>query len=313
MTWFHNMLLYKLPLDTQMTTEKIQDALGKSPFVNCTGLDWFSEGWTPPTKFSDLVYSARNRQLVVLRREDKVLPNVVINEFVDAKADAVEEAEHRKVGRKERQALKEQVTDDLLPRAFTRPSALSAFMDFQRGWLVVDSSTASKAEGLISKLREALPPFPAPLPRTKLAPHSAMTDWLVSGAAPEGFELDAECTLKDSGENGATVRFSRMDLTADEVKQHMVTGKQVVSMGMIWKERIRFILTDTLKVRRLQFLDVLQDEVSQAGDDSESLFEATFILMSEELIELAEAIINVLGGLEPGQQGGNEGGESASV
>ncbi|VEB44691.1 recombination associated protein [Chromobacterium violaceum] len=46
---------------------------------------------------------------------------------------------------------------------------------------------------------------------------------------------------------------------------------------------------------------MLQDEASQAGDDRESLFEATFILMSEELGELVEALVEALGGLEDSQ------------
>jgi recombination associated protein RdgC len=64
---------------------------------------------------------------------------------------------------------------------------------------------------------------------------------------------------------------------------------------------VRFVLTDTLQLKRIQFLDVLQDEASQAGDDSASLFEATFTLMSEELGELVDALVEMLGGLEESQ------------
>ena len=222
--------------------------------------------------------------MVSLRREDKVLPASVIRDFVELKVAEIEDKELRKVGRKEKLALKEQITDDLLPRAFVRSSRMSAFLDTRRGWLMVDSAAASKAEALVSKLREALPPFPAALPRTKIAPHTAMTDWLAAGEAPAGFELDSDCELKDSGENGAVVRCARIDLTADEIRQHIATGKQVTRVGLIWQEKIRFQLTDMLQLKRLQFLDLLQDEASQAGDDRESLFEATFTLMSEEWV-----------------------------
>jgi recombination associated protein RdgC len=166
---------------------------------------------------------------------------------------------------------------------------------------MVDSGTASKAEALVSKLREALPHFPAALPRTKLAPHTAMTDWLAAGEAPGGFELDADCELKDGSENGAVVRCSRIDLTSDEIRQHIATGKQATKLGLIWNEKIRFQLTDALQLKRIQFLDVLQEEASQAGDDRESLFAATFLLMSEELGELVSALVEALGGLEDSQ------------
>lgn len=297
--WFRQLSFYRLNQDDAPNNEQLSAALEKRPFQHCMGLDWFSEGWVSAAGHLDApVFAVRGCQMVSLRREDKVLPSSVIRDFVDLKVAEIEDKELRKVGRKEKLALKEQITDDLLPRAFVRSSRMSAYLDTRRGWLMVDSAAASKAEALVSKLREALPPFPAALPRTKIAPHTAMTDWLAAGEAPAGFELDSDCELKDSSENGAVVRCARIDLTADEIRQHIATGKQVTRVGLIWQEKIRFQLTDMLQLKRLQFLDLLQDEASQAGDDRESLFEATFTLMSEELGELVDALVAALGGLE---------------
>ncbi|MFK7090523.1 Recombination-associated protein RdgC [Chromobacterium violaceum] len=298
MVWFNNASIYRLG---ELPTEaKLAEVLAKRPFQPCAGLDWFSEGWVAPAAHQDsVVYTSRGRLLVRLKRDDKVLPGSVIRDTVDAKVKEIEDKEMRKVGRKEKLALKEQITDDLLPRAFTKSGCVSAFMT--GSWLIADTSSTPRAEALVSKLREALPPFPAALPRTKIAPHTAMTDWLAAGKAPGAFELDADAVLKDGSANGAEVRVSRIDLTSDEIRQHIATGKQVAKLGLIWNEKIRFQLTDTLQLKRIQFLDVLQDEASQAGDDRESLFEATFILMSEELGELVEALVAELGGLEESQ------------
>ncbi|MCD5326728.1 recombination-associated protein RdgC [Chromobacterium piscinae] len=298
MVWFNNATLFRLT--DAPDAIRLSEALAKRPFQPCGGLDWFSEGWVPPAGHLEApVYAARGSLMVSMRREDKVLPASVIRDFVEMKVQEIEDKELRKVGRKEKLALKEQITDDLLPRAFTKSGCVSAFMS--GSWLIADTSSAPRAEALVSKLREALPPFPAALPRTKIAPHTAMTDWLAAGVAPGGFELDEDAVLKDGSENGAEVRVRRIDLTSDEIRQHIATGKQVAKLGLIWNEKIRFQLTDTLQLKRIQFLDVLQDEASQASDDRESLFEATFILMSEELGELVEALVEVLGGLEESQ------------
>ncbi|MDF0604216.1 recombination-associated protein RdgC [Neisseriaceae bacterium TC5R-5] len=300
--WFRQLTFYRLNADSTPDNAELSQALTKRPFQPCMGLDWFSEGWVVPAPhLESLAYHVRHCQLIALRREDKVLPGAVVRDFVELKVQEIEDKELRKVGRKEKLALKEQITDDLLPRAFVRSGRLNAYLDGQRGWLMVDSSTSSKSETLLSKLREALPPFPAALPRTKIAPHTAMTDWLAAGEAPAGFELDADCELKDSGENGAVIRCTRMDLTADEIRQHIATGKQVTRVGLIWQEKIRFQLSDTLQLKRIQFLDLLQEEASQAGDDRESLFAATFTLMSEELGELVDELVAALGGLEDDQ------------
>ncbi|MDE1714900.1 recombination-associated protein RdgC (plasmid) [Chromobacterium amazonense] len=296
--WFRNASFFALGEGLDLA--RLADALGKRPFQPCGGLDWFREGWVPAAAHREgMVYSTQDHHLIRLLREDKILPPAAINKALAEKVAAVEEQERRKVGRKERLALKEQVTDELLPKVLTKESGVLAFIS--GGWLVVDAGAASKAEGLVSKLREALPPFPAALPRTKTAAHAAMTDWLAAGAVPDGFELDEDALLKDGSENGAVVRVSRIDLTSDEIRQHIATGKQAVKLGLIWNEKIRFQLTDTLQLKRIQFLDVLQDEASQAGDDRDSLFEATILLMTEELVELINALVAALGGLEISQ------------
>lgn len=301
-TWLKQLSFFRLSADFVIDLEKLNEALAARPFQPCNGLDWFSQGWTPPASHIDShLYRQRGYAMVSLHREDKVLPAGVIAQHLEKKVEQIEAEEQRKMGRKEKTALKEQITDDLLPRAFTKPKRTTAYIDSQRGWLIVDTGTASKAENLVSQLREALPPFPAALSRTVIAPHSAMTDWLASGEAPNGFELDADATLQDGSENGAKIKVSRTDLTADEIRQHISTGKQVTELGLIWRERIRFVLTDKLQLKRIQFLDVLQEEASQAGDDLASLFEATFLLMAEELGELIDALVEAMGGLEESQ------------
>lgn len=300
--WFRELSFFILgePVDG----DKLAERLAKRPFQPAAGLDWFSMGWVPPAGhvqglvYAPSGYEGHGNMLVSLRRDDKLLPAGVIRDALDKKVAEIEAAELRKPGRKEKLQLKEQITDDLLPRAFTRSSRTNAYIDQGRGFVLVDTATSSRAESLVSELREALPPFPCALPRTKAAPYSLLTDWLAAGEASHGFELDADAKLQDSSENGAKISVSRADLTADEIRQHIATGKQVTELGLIWRDRIRFVLTDQLHFKRLQFLDVLQEEASQAGDDLPSLFDATVLLMTEELGELITDLIAALGGLD---------------
>ena len=299
MTWFKQLSFFCLDAGHDYNTEALAAAVAKRPFQPCAGLDWFSSGFVPVAGHVDkLLYSNVRHLMLKLKREDKVLPGGVIRDALDKKVAEIEAAELRKVGRKEKLQLKEQITDDLLPRAFTRSSAVSGYLDTSRGYLMVSSSTSSKAEDFVSTLRECLPPFPAALPRTVKSPQSVMTDWLAAGEASHGFELDSQCTMADSSESGAIIKAQRQDLTADEIRDHIQAGKQVTELGLIYRERIRFVLTDKLQLKKLQFLDVLQEEASQAGDDLASLFDATFLLMSEELGELVGDLVGALGGLE---------------
>ena len=261
------------------------------------GLDWFSEGFAAPVSFSpETVFPADYTWRVALKKEEKVLPAGVIRDILDERVAEIQENEGRNVGRKEKQELKEQITDDLLPRAFTRSSRCEAVFDTRNGFLLVNSASPNKADNLLTKLREALSGLEASLPNTKQSPASLMTDWLLRGACEGGFELDSDCELKGSGDVAATVKVSKQDLTADEVVQHVKNGKTVTQLGLVWREQIAFVLTQDFTLKRIQYLDVLQEEAESHGDDAASLTFASQILMTDALSTLLQELVGYLGG-----------------
>ena len=163
----------------------LADALAGASFAPCGGLDWFAEGFTAPQSFTpELVFQAEKTMGIVLKREEKVLPGSVIQRAVGERVARIEQQECRSVGRKERQELKEQVTDELLPRAFVRATHTRAL--FADGLLLVDSAAASKAENLLAKLREALGGLKVQLAHTRQTPSALMTEWLLIGQGRRG-------------------------------------------------------------------------------------------------------------------------------
>ena len=295
--WFKQVSFYPLNKDKLPDLETLSAKLQEAEFAPPQGLDWFGEGFAPPKGFSpELVFPADFTWSVALKKSEKVLPAGVIREILDDKITEIQEAEARTVGRKEKQELKEQITDDLLPRAFTRSSKTQAVCDTRSGFLLVNQVSATRAENLLAKLREALGGLEAKLPNTKQSPSSLMTEWLLQGACGGGFELDDMCELKGTGDAAPTVRVSKQDLTADEVVQHVKTGKTVTQLGLVWREQIAFVLTQDFTLKRIQYLDVLQEEAESHGDDAASLAFASQILMAEALSALLQELVSLLGG-----------------
>ncbi|MDN0082455.1 recombination-associated protein RdgC [Crenobacter sp. SG2305] len=279
----------------------LDGALAKKPFTPCQGLDWNSSGWVAPmTQAESLVFTAQGAHKVLLRRQDKVLPGGVVADALEAKVTEIQDKELRKVGRKEKAALKEQIIDDLLPRAFTKKGETMAVLDPQAGMLWVDTTNRTQAETLIGELRDALPGLPTVLPRTMTPPLNAMTDWLLAGEVGDGFKLDDEALIQAQGEKAGSVRVSQMDLGADEIRQLLNTGKRVHKLGLTWRDRIAFVLSDDLSISKLKWLDVLQEEASQAGDDPASFAEATFRIVVQELRDMIGALVPLLGGYANG-------------
>lgn len=224
--------------------------------------------------------------LVCVGGQDKLLPASVVNEEVGKRVAKIKDEEGRKVGGKERKRLKEDVLNELLPRAFVRSSRQSFYIDTQQGWVVLDTASAKSAENALSTLRNALGSFPA----VPLAPEESvrvlMTDWLATGQLPEDLAMGEDCELKDAADSkGATIRAKKQDLSVEEIKEHLRAGKQVTQLGLVYKERISFMLDENLVVRRLKFLDVVMEGVEH-GEDAASEADAMFALMTLEVRDL---------------------------
>lgn len=297
--WFKQISVFTLAQDLETDFEAWHDKLSAAAFKPCQGLDWKSEGFNRAVPFrEELIFNFQDTWRFSLRQEDKVLPSTVIREFLDEKLAELQATEGRIIGRKEKMQIKEQITDDLLPRAFVRSRYTEAVMDLQSHLLFVNQSHPNKSENFVSQLRQALGGLPASLPRTQESPSSLMTAWLAQGEAAGNFELDSDCELKGTGDIVPVVKISKQDLSTEEVKQHLEHGKICTQLGLIWNEQIRFVLNEDLSLKRIQYLDMLQEEAANQGDDLESLMSATQLIMTQNLSLLVHELIDHLGGLQ---------------
>jgi recombination associated protein RdgC len=300
MIWFKNIQLYRIAANHALTAESIAESLAKKPFFPCGSHDLHSQGFIAPAPHQpDLItYVHQDAVLICLKVEEKIIPSVVVKQEAEARISRIEseEDEARKVGRKEAKCIRERVAEELRPRAFTRVSTHRALIDLKLGLILVDSAAAAKAEHLLVSLREAMGSLPTRLIQTHTTPQTAMTRWL-ENEMPAAFDLDADGELKFPGDDGAVARFLRQDLKSDEVKQHLATGKLVSKMGMAWNERIAFQLTEKLEIKRLNMLDVLQDELKNADiDTQDAMYESSAALFIGEMREFVPSLIGALGG-----------------
>ena len=293
--WYKNAIIYLLPDGWQLEAG-LNEKLEQAAFTPCMGLDWFSDGFVPPTPFSsDFVFTAQNSNRVCLKHEEKVLPAGVIRDILDERVAEIQEAQVRNVGRKEKQYLKERITDDLLPRAITQSRRTEAIFDTERGYLLVNEASNKRAEQMLIKLREALGGLKVSLPYTRESPSSLMTEWLLQGYAEGGFKLGYNVLLQGVGDVVPKVKISKKDLTTAEVIKHAQNGMQVVELELEWREQISFTLTKDFTLKRIQFLDALQEEAEQ-GDDTASLTFASQIIMTTALGGMLDELVNLLGG-----------------
>jgi len=287
--WFRNLTLFRFSESSAKSLKKLDEKLDEQRLRPCGPIELSTQGFISPYGRAEetLTHHVGNYTLLTAAREDKLLPSVVVNEELAARLRKITEKEGRKVGSKERKRLKDEILTDFLPRAFTRLSKLNVYLSAKSGWLVLDTASRKTAEEAIGKLREALGSFPAVPMAAEESPRALMTDWLIRGKLPEGLVLGDECELRDPAETGATVRCRRQDLETDEVREHLKSGKQVFQLGLVFDDRIGFTLGEDLTVRKLRFLDQVQDELGETDRDSSlAELDAIFALMTLELERL---------------------------
>jgi len=292
--WFKHLKLYRLSPTWQCTAPLLEAALEKHPFHPGSRQELFSMGWVPPHDASGLVHAQDGQYLFCLRTEKKLLPATVINQVTQARLREIEAQQGYKPGRKQVRNLKEQVTDELLPKAFALFHDTRVWIDARHQWLGIDASAPAKCDEVVGMLAKVLEPFPVlPLHVTQ-SPASAMTDWLIGEAPPPGFSIDQETELRSVAEDRAAVRYVRQTLETAEMRHHVQAGKQCTRLALTWNDRVSFVLTENLDIKRITPLDILNENRAQAADAAEQ-FDADILLMTRELGQLRDALVRALG------------------
>lgn len=298
--WFRNLLVYRLTQDVPFDTEALEKALAAKPARPCASQELATYGFVAPFgkgEDAPLVHVSQGFLLISARKEERILPGSVVKDAVKEKVDEIENEQMRKVYKKERDQIKDEIVQAFLPRAFIRKSATFAAIAPAQGLIIVNASSPKRAEDLLSTLREAIGSLPVRPLAVKIAPSATMTDWVKAQKAAADFHVLDECELRDTHEDGGIVRCKRQDLTGEEVQLHMSSGKQVTQLSLAWQDKLSFVLDDKLVVKRLKFEDLLQEQAEQdGGDDDLGQQDASFTLMMLTLIEFLPALFEALGG-----------------
>jgi recombination associated protein RdgC len=295
--WFRNLQIYRLTSPWVLTSEQLNELLAKQAFAETSSDDMESQGWTSPRENDTLVHTVNRQMLLCLCTEKKLLPSSVINQVTKARAIELEEQQGFKPGRKQIKELKERVTDELLPRAFSIRRSTSVWIDPINNWLVVDAASPAKADEVFKALLKTIDQLPVSTLRVERTPVAAMTDWLAADEAPAGFTVDQDTELRATGEGKATVRYVRHTLEVDDVRRHIAAGKQCTQLAMTWADRVSFVLTENLTIKRITPLDVLKENSNaEVGANDDERFDSDFLLMTGELGKLMHELIEALGG-----------------
>jgi recombination associated protein RdgC len=297
---FKNLTVYRMASDWAATTAAIEAELDKARFAPCGASQEKSMGWVEPRgiAFAPLVESIGGHLMLKVMTEQKVVPGSVVKRRVDELAEQIEKQTGRKPGKKQQKELKDQAMLELLPMAFTKQSATRVWIAPAERMVVLDCASQGKADEVITMLIQAVEGLALSLVQTEMSPSVSMAHWLGTGEPPYAFLVDNECELKSTDEMKSVVRYTRHNLDTDEVKQHIVSGKMPTKLALTWRERVSFILTESMALKKVAFQDVVFEgsTASAAKTDKNEAFDADVAIFTGEFVELIPELLEALGG-----------------
>ncbi|TAL65722.1 MAG: recombination-associated protein RdgC [Burkholderiaceae bacterium] len=292
-----NALVYRITLNpSSHTSQAFEESLQRQTFIECSPTQQLSAGWVPPRGEANgpLLESIGGQWIAQFMTETRSVPASAMKREVELRAAKIEEMEGRKPGKKVLHELKEEALLELLPKAFPRQSVVNVWIDPRSGFLVLDTSSASRGDAVVTALANALSGVVISPIQTQSTPAGAMAAWLTSQEPPQGFSVDRECVLRSTDESKALVRYGNHALDIEEVRQHVEAGKLPIRLALTWNGRVSFQLTDQFVLRSIAFLDVVFEEGSK--DSRDDAFDADVAISTGELKSLLGGLINALGG-----------------
>lgn len=294
--WFKNLAIYRMPSEWDLSASRLETHLAQRPLQPCGSLELVSRGWVPPADTGRLLHVVNGQQLIALGANQKILPASVIRQETTKRAEALAQSQGFPVGKRQMRDLKMRVTEELRSRALTRQRVTRAWIDPGNAWFIIDAASAGRAEELIEALRDTLGTFAVQPVDTQRSPHTSMAAWLTHGDAPGRFTLAEDLELQSPDGAKSTVRYTRHPLDIKEIRAHLSAGKYPTRLGLTWHDRIAFVLTEKLQLKRIEPLAMKEESAEEPEVDPEEQFDIDFTLMTGELAQLLTELVQVLGG-----------------
>ena len=292
---FKNLVFHRLPANWELSAADLETQLAGRTLRPCGPFDMSSRGWVPVTGGGRLLHTVNQQHMVALGADEKLLPGSIVRQVAQERAEVQAREQGFPVGRKQMRDLRARVGDELRARALTRRRITRAWLDPASGWFAVDASSIPRAEMVVEILSDTLGSFAPQAIETGRSPQASMASWLLRAEAPVHFSIDDDLELQSADKAKSIIRYTRHPLDGKEIRGHLAAGKYPTRLGLTWKDRVSFVLTDKLQVKRLEFLEMSKDNTEGDDVDPAEQFDIDFAVMAGELGGLLKDLTSVLG------------------
>ena len=275
-----NLIIYKLK-NTDFDLSKLQK------FEPPLSLEFFSSGFVDP-RDTGIFHKVGNNVLLRFRADKKILPKSAIDSEVMIESEAIYRLSGHKPSKNKLKELKKYVIDELLPSALCSSSYTNVWIDLKNLWLAIDTSSQNKSDDIIHAILKEIEGFPVES-LTIGSVSDSMTNWLKFCFSPDWFSIDSDATLQKFGDEKSIVKYTNHTVSDDEILTRIAEGKICTSLAMTWNNKISFVLTDNLTIKKIKFLGLMKANIANSED-----FDSEFTLMAMEFNAMLNRLFDAL-------------------
>jgi recombination associated protein RdgC len=284
---FKNIIIYRLPVMPPLAGA-LYVHLEPAAFAPCTAHQAESFGFCIMDVTDTRALNVQGQLFLRLCVERKPVPAEALKRLTDEKCAALAGAQGFAPGKKARREVRELAADELTAKAIPVRSYTDVWIDPVNGWLAIDTATPARADLVLKLLLRCIEGFPITSFRVQRLPAACMTDWLRTEENPPWFTYDDTATLRAPGESKTTVQYKKHHLALGGQE---LDGMNCVRLALTWRDRISFVLDESLTLRSVKPLDGYAKDRADAEDD-----DAARWLMAADLNELFVDLARALGG-----------------
>ena len=304
--WFKAIQVLRITPAHGQGLEAFQDGLQKQPIGPCPGNVSQTHGWVSPfgARHNQLVVSVGPLHLVEFVLAKRLLPQDVVKQTLELRVAQLEEKQGGvPISKREQRRMQDEIHFELLPKAFVQQKSVQMIWHQETGYLYVGTTQSAMIDALIASLAYCCPGWRIEVVSALKGVESSLTNWLRGqDSLPKDFTWDDACQLLDPANRFASIRFTGNDIASPVVRNHLQDGLQVKQAALIWRDQIRFVLTQGLGISQIKYLDIEKDH--GVDDAKEAIIMADLALLGPIYHAWFTDVLQALGGESRTKQSG---------
>lgn len=256
--WFKQFSWYNMQSALLLEGEALEEALSQKQAYKPHATQNSSIGWISPLgEGHPLAVTFKSFTWLAVRIDRKLLPASVIQEVLLEQLKDKEQEQGYPVSNKQKRVMKEEITLDLLPKAFVQSKRVQIVIDSDANILMIDNTSAQVKDAIVELLRQTVGSCPMTHHMDfKASIAEVMKDWVVT--PPASVEVEPECTLIQPNNVHAKARVAGLD--PEMIVSYIDQGMTISQLMLQYQGKLRFQLNDQLDVSRIKCIEMDEEE-----------------------------------------------------